>query len=121
VPTSTSEQGDVDDPSPETCEVSTALRTGTITLDETGVREPCVVVSAGDLLTWVNPTTARIVIQTAGDQFATQDVSTSFNTVEVPAAGQATVRVIHAGRIAYTARDQPGISGTILVLGRGAA
>jgi hypothetical protein len=39
----------------------------------------------------------------ADDQFATEDVSATFNTVEVPTQGLASVRVIHAGRIEYTA------------------
>jgi hypothetical protein len=117
----TSEASAADDQSPETCEVSTAARTGTITLNETGVGTPCIVVSAGDLVTWVNPTPVPIVVQTAGDQFATQDVSAVFSSLEIPAQAQATARVIHAGRIAYTALDRPGVCGTILVLGRGAA
>jgi hypothetical protein len=113
--------GAADDQMPAGCDVSTALRTGTITLDETGVGAPCIVVSAGDLVTWVNLTATPLVIQTADDEFATADVSAMFSTVEVSAQGQATVRVIHAGRIDYTAPDHPGMSGTILVLGRGAA
>ena len=121
VPTPASQAGAADSRSPAACDVSTAPRTGTITLDETGVGAPCIVVSAGDLVTWVNLTAAPIVIQTADDEFATEDVSAVFSTVEVPALGQATVRVIHAGRIDYTAPDHPGLSGTILVLGRGAA
>ena len=119
--TPASQAGAADGHSPAACDVSTAPRTGTITLDETGVGAPCIVVSAGDLVTWVNLTAAPIVIQTADDEFATEDVSAVFSTVEVPALGQATVRVIHAGRIDYTAPDHPGLSGTILVLGRGAA
>ena len=103
------------------CDGSTALRTATVILDETGVSTPCIVVSAGDLVTWVNPTAASIAIQAADDEFSTQDVSAAFGSVEVPAQGQVTLRVIHAGRIDYTLADQPGTSGTILVLGRGAA
>jgi hypothetical protein len=103
------------------CDSPTVVKTATITLGETGVTAPCIVVSAGDLVTWANPTTAPIVIQAADDQFSTEDVSAAFSTVEIPAQGQTTVRVIHAGRIEYTAPDHPGIGGTILVLGRGAA
>ena len=111
-------------PDPEwsvACDGPAAVQTATITLGAAGVAPPCVIVSAGDLLTWRNPTTTPVVIQTADDQFATEDVSTTLNTVAVPAGGQVTVRVLHAGRIAYTAADHPEISGTILVVARGAA
>ena len=110
-----------EDQSPGACDGTTTMRTTTITLNDSGVEPSCIVVSAGDLVTWVNPTLVPIVIQTADDQFATEDVSATFSTAEVPAQGQATVRVLHAGRIEYRASEHPEISGTILVLGRGAA
>jgi hypothetical protein len=117
----TSEGGAAGRDWPVGCVFPTVVKTATITLRETGVTAPCILVSAGDLVTWGNPTAAPIVIQTAGGQFSTEDVSAVFSTVEIPAQGQTTVRVIHAGRIEYAAPDHPGISGTILVLGRGAA
>ncbi len=104
-----------------TCDDPTAARSATIVLGEAGVAAPCVVVSAGDLVTWLNPTTTPVTIQTADDQFATEDASATFKTIELPAQEQVTVRVLHAGRIDYTAPGRPEISGTILVLGRGAA
>jgi plastocyanin len=102
------------------CDFATAVKTGTITLGEVDVATPCIVVSAGDLVTWVNPTGTTVAVET-GDQFSTEDVSTAFSTLEVAAHGQVTVRLIHAGLIEYSASDHPGVRGTILVLGRGAA
>ena len=103
------------------CDFGTAVKTGTITLGGIGDAAPCIVVSAGDLVTWMNPTDTTMAIQAGDDQFSTEDVSSAFGTLEVPAHGEVTVRLIHAGRIDYTAPDHPEISGTILVLGRGAA
>ena len=77
--------------------------------------------SAGDVVTWVNPTDMTMAIQAGDDQFSTEDMSSAFSSLEVAAHGQVMVRLIHAGLIEYNAPDHPGISGTILVLGRGAA
>ena len=103
------------------CDFGTVVKTGTITLGEVDVATPCILVSAGDLVTWVNPTGTTVAIQAGDDQFSTEDMSAAFSTLEVGAHAQVTVRLIHAGRIEYTSPDHPGISGIILVLGRGAA
>jgi hypothetical protein len=97
------------------------VRTSTITLDAAGVSPPCILVGAGDLITWVNRTTAPIDVRAANDQFFDEDVSAGFSTLRVPAGGQARVRLIHAGRVDVAALSHPGVTGTILVLGRGAA
>ena len=103
------------------CDFATAVKSGTITLGEVDVAPTCIVVSAGDLVTWVNPTDMTMAIQAGDDQFSTEDMSSAFSSLEVAAHGQVMVRLIHAGLIEYSAPDHPGISGTILVLGRGAA
>lgn len=103
------------------CDLHTATPTATITLGDVGVSAPCIMEGAGDQVIWVNPTTAPIAIHSDDDQFYTEDVRTSFSTVEVPARGQIRVRLIHAGRVVSAAPDHPGIGGTILVLGHGAA
>jgi len=105
----------------EVCDLRAAVPTATVTLGEIGVVPACVVVSAGDLVTWVNATSTEISIHTADDQLASGDLSATFCIVDIPAQGEAAVRLIHAGRVAYSAPENPVISGTILVLGRGAA
>jgi hypothetical protein len=111
-----------DPDAPAACDLASAVRTATITFGEAGVlAAPCIVVSAGDLVTWVNPLATPIAIQADDDQFFTEDMSTGLSTLEVPAQGTLTVRVIHAGRIDYAAPDRPGFQGTILVLGHEAA
>ena len=117
----TSDAGDATRSSPAACDFPTATPTATITLGAEGASPSCVVVGAGDLVTWVNPTTAPIAIRSDDDQFYTEDVSVGFSTVEIPARGQVRVRLIHAGRVVYAALNHPGTGGTILVLGRGAA
>lgn len=102
---------------PGVCELASAVRTTTIRLDPTGVSPRCIVVSAGDLVTWVNPLSQPVTIQAADDQLFTVDATTGLSELEVPAQGAATVRVIHAGRVEYAAAGQPEVSGTILVLG----
>jgi plastocyanin len=103
------------------CELATAVPTTTIRLEATGVSPRCIVVSAGDLVTWVNPLSAPVTVRAADDQLFTEDVSSGLTELEVPPHGSSTVRVIHAGRVEYTAPDQPEVSGTILVLGHGSA
>jgi hypothetical protein len=103
------------------CDFATAVKSGTITLGEVDVASTCIVLSAGDVVTWVNPTDMTMAIQAGDNQFSTEDMSSAFSSLEVAAHGQVRVRLIHAGLIEYGAPDHPGISGTILVLGRGAA
>src|SRR5262245_49035444 len=45
------------------CDIPTAVEAATIVLGVAAVAVPCVVVSAGDLVTWLNPTTALLAIQ----------------------------------------------------------
>jgi hypothetical protein len=103
------------------CDLTTAVKTSTITVETGGVSAPCVLVSAGDLVTWVNATTAPIEVRTGDDRFFTEDVSDGFSAVRVPTGGQVRVRLIHPGRVGYTVSSPPGGGGTILVLARGAA
>src|SRR5437868_8091870 len=86
----TSEDGGGDPTWAPAWNLPSAVSTATITLSELGVVPPYVVISAGDLLTWVNPTAAPLAIQTTDDQFATEDVSATFRSLEVPASGQVT-------------------------------
>jgi len=106
---------------PDACELASAVRTTTIHLDPAGVSPRCIVVSAGDLITWVNPLSEPVTIRAADDQFFTVDATTGLSELEVPGQGVATVRVIHAGRVEYAAAEQPEVSGTILVLGHESA
>ena len=101
------------------CDFATAVKSGTITLGEVDVAPTCIVVSAGDLVTWVNPADMTMAIRADDHQFSTEDMSSAFSNLEVVALGQVTVRLIHSGLIEYGAPGHPGISGTILVFGRG--
>ena len=103
------------------CELASAVRTTTIRLDPAGVSPRCIVVSAGDLVTWVNPLSEPVTIQAADDQLFTVDATTGLSELEVPAQGAATVRVIHPGRVEYEVTEQAGVSGTILVIGHESA
>jgi hypothetical protein len=102
------------------CDVGTAVRTSIVTLSDTGAVPVCIVVGQGDLVKWVNPSGIEISVGTSDDLLASEDLSETFDRVVIPAQGEATVRVIHAGRVDYSAPEFPLISGTILVLGRGA-
>jgi hypothetical protein len=106
---------------PAPCDLASAVQTATVTLGQSDVTPPCIVVTAGDLVTWVNPLDAPISIRTGDNQVFTEDVVVALSTVDVPAQGAVTVRVIHAGRIDYAAPDRPGLCGTILILGHEAA
>src|SRR5437868_2152424 len=67
---------DADDPDFDpaaACDLRDAVPTATITLGDAAVTPACAVVSAGDLLTWVNPTATEIVIHTADDQLTSED------------------------------------------------
>ena len=107
--------------SPEACAAPTVGQTASIALGEAGATPACVVVGAGDLVTWLNQTTAPLVLVADSDEFASEDASAVFAAVAVPPLGRVTVRMRHAGRVAYAASGQPGVGGTILVIGRGAA
>jgi plastocyanin len=117
----TSEATSVDRDASAPCDPSTAVRTSTITLDAAGASPSCILVGAGDLITWVNRTASSIDVRASNDQFFDEGVSAGFSTLRVPAGGQVRVRLIHAGRVDFAAPSQPGVRGTILVLGRGAA
>jgi plastocyanin len=101
------------------CGPTMAAETSTMALGELRVVPDCIIVSAGDVVRWVNPTDTDISIRTADDLLTSEDLSQILNTVEVPAQGEATARAIRAGVIEYSAPDAPQIKGTILVLGRG--
>jgi hypothetical protein len=60
------------------------------------------------LVIWLNPTATPVAIEATDDQFTIEDGSATFSTVEVPAGGQVTVRVLHPGRIDSTAPEHPG-------------
>src|SRR5262249_22142575 len=117
----TSEATLVDRDASAPCDSSIAVRTSTIIFDAAGVSLPCIFVGAGDLIIWVNRITVSIDVRAANDQFFDEDISAGFSTLRVPSGGQPRVRLIHAGRVDFAALSHPGVSGTILVFGRGAA
>jgi hypothetical protein len=103
------------------CELASAAPASTVILGEMGAVPACILVGAGEAVTWINTTTSDVSIRPADWSLISEDLSAVLNTVEVPAQGAATARVIHAGRIDYSAPELLQIRGTILVLGRGAA
>jgi hypothetical protein len=69
-------------------------------------------------------TAAPIVIQAADNEFATEDVSAVFSAAEIPAQGGVVVAAGVGSRASCPwppTPDHPETSGTILVLGPGAA
>jgi plastocyanin len=101
----------------DACDLASAVPNDTITFGQADVSPSCLLVSAGDLVTWVNPLATPITIQAGDDQFFIEDLGAAVGSLDVPAQGMVTVRVMHAGRIDYAARDRPGLEGSILVLG----